>query len=400
MDGIVLLQAECKILLLFGLGMLLKKLQLTNAEADQFLSDLLMNVLMPMNIFVSFYQSMSLEELSTCGWLVPAGALVMAVVMLCARLIPASVPLARRRITEYCMLISNGSMVGIPLVESMYGPTGVFYANMFMVSTRILSNISGQYYFDTSSHGNGVKQGLKNFVRVLTGREFRGVLAHTFTYLGLYLPLIMAASVGEALILNKSFRGHGLFRTVCYTPVITSWVAAAVVWQWVLSGKYGLLNQMLAAVGIQGPAWLSSATWAMPGIVLASVWKDTGYYALMVLAALKSIDPGYYEAADLDGASGARKFFSITLPLISPTLFLLIVINIIYGLQVFDSVLIMTDGGPGGATTVFLERIYKYAFVQYKMGMASTYACILFVVLLLFTAVQFWMQKRWVNYDA
>lgn len=165
MDGIVLLQAECKILLLFGLGMLLKKLQLTNAEADQFLSDLLMNVLMPMNISVSFYQSMSLEELSTCGWLVPAGALVMAVVMLCARLIPASVPLARRRIAEYCMLISNGSMVGIPLVESMYGPTGVFYANIFMVSTRILSNISGQYYFDTSSHGNGVKQGLKNFVR-------------------------------------------------------------------------------------------------------------------------------------------------------------------------------------------------------------------------------------------
>ena len=165
MDGIVLLQAECKILLLFCLGMLLKKLQLTNAEADQFLSDLLMNVLMPMNIFVSFYQSMSVEELSSCGWLVPAGALVVAVVMLCARLIPASVPLARRRIAEYCMLISNGSMVGIPLVESMYGPTGVFYANMFMVSTRILSNISGQYYFDTSSHGNGVKQGLKNFVR-------------------------------------------------------------------------------------------------------------------------------------------------------------------------------------------------------------------------------------------
>ena len=165
MDGIVLLQAECKILLLFGLGMVLKKLQLTNAEADQFLSDLLMNVLMPMNIFVSFYQSMSVEELSSCGWLVPAGALVVAVVMLCARLIPASVPLARRRIAEYCMLISNGSMVGIPLVESMYGPTGVFYANMFMVSTRILSNISGQYYFDTSSHGNGVKQGLKNFVR-------------------------------------------------------------------------------------------------------------------------------------------------------------------------------------------------------------------------------------------
>lgn len=242
--------------------------------------------------------------------------------------------------------------------------------------------------------------GLDNFRRILTGREFPKVLLHTFTYLALYLPLIMLTSVGEGLILNKAFRGHGFFRTVCYTPVITSWVAAAVVWQWVLSGKYGLLNQMLAAVGIQGPSWLSSAKWAMPGIVIASVWKDTGYYALMVLAALKSIDPIYYEAASIDGAGGLRKLRSITLPLISPTLFLLIVMNVIYGLQVFDSVLIMTNGGPGGATTVFLERIYKYAFVQYKMGMAGAYSWILFALILAFTAVQFWLQKRWVNYDA
>ena len=242
--------------------------------------------------------------------------------------------------------------------------------------------------------------GLDNFRRILTGRELPKVLAHTFTYLGLYLPLILITSVSQALILNKSFRGHGLFRTVCYTPVITSWVAAAVVWQWVLSGKYGLLNQMLAAIGIQGPSWLNSARWAMPGVVLASVWKDTGYYALMVLAALKSIDPAYYEAASIDGAGGLKKLTSITLPLISPTLFLLIVINVIYGLQVFDSVLIMTDGGPGGATTVFLERIYKYAFVQYKMGMASAYSWILFALILIFTAVQFRLQKKWVNYDA
>ena len=242
--------------------------------------------------------------------------------------------------------------------------------------------------------------GFDNFRRILTGREFPKVLEHTFTYLGLYLPLILFTSVGEGLILNKTFRGHGFFRTVCYTPVITSWVAAAVVWQWVLSGKYGLLNQLLASVGIQGPAWLSSAKWAMPGIVIASVWKDTGYYALMVLAALKSIDPIYYEAASIDGAGSLRKLRSITLPLISPTLFLLIVINIIYGLQVFDSVLIMTNGGPGGATTVFLERIYKYAFVQYKMGMAGAYSWILFALILVFTAVQFWLQKRWVNYDA
>lgn len=242
--------------------------------------------------------------------------------------------------------------------------------------------------------------GLKNFTRILTGREFPKVMMHTFTYLVLYLPAILVMSVGQALILNRTFVGQKLFRTVCYTPVITSWVAAAVVWQWVLSGKYGLLNQMLAAIGITGPAWLSSAKWAMPGVVIAAVWKDTGYYALMVLAALKSIDGTYYEAADIDGAGPVKKLTAITLPLISPTLFLLIVINIIYGLQVFDSVLIMTDGGPGGATTVFLERIYKYAFNQYKMGLASAYSWVLFALILVFTAVQFWLQRKWVNYDA
>ena len=242
--------------------------------------------------------------------------------------------------------------------------------------------------------------GLKNFARILTGREFPQVLLHTLTYLGLYLPLILASSLGQALLLNRSFRGRAVLRTVFYTPVITSWVAAAVVWTWVLSGHYGLMNQALSLFGIKGPAWLSSRVWAMPGIVITSVWKDTGYYALMVLAALKSIDPALYEAAGIDGAGGARKFFSITLPLLTPTLFLLVVINVIYGLQVFESVLIMTDGGPGGATSVFLERIFKYAFRQYKMGMASAYSWILFLIILAFTLLQFRLQKRWVNYDS
>lgn len=242
--------------------------------------------------------------------------------------------------------------------------------------------------------------GFRNFERILTGTEFPKVLGHTLTYLGLYLPLILLTSVLEALILNHNFKGRGIFRAVFYTPVITSWVAAAVVWTWVLSGKYGLLNQLLETIGITGPAWLNSPDWAMPGVVLAAVWKDTGYYALMVLAALKSIDPTYYEAASIDGAGSFRKFRSITLPLLSPTLFLLIVINVIYGLQVFDSVLIMTNGGPGGATTVFLERIYKYAFKQYKMGMASAYSWILFIMIFILTMVQFALQKKWVNYDA
>ena len=242
--------------------------------------------------------------------------------------------------------------------------------------------------------------GLKNFTRILGGSEFPKVVQHTLTYLVLYLPMILIASLAEGMLLNHSFPGRGVFRAIFYTPVITSWVAAAVVWTWVLSGKYGLLNQSLAVIGINAPAWLDSKDWAMPGIVMAAIWKDTGYYALMVLAALKSIDPNYYEAAAIDGAGPGRRFFSITLPLLSPTLFLLVVINVIYGLQVFESVLIMTNGGPGGATTVFLERIYNFAFKQYKMGMASAYSWILFILILVFTLLQFKLQKKWVNYDA
>lgn len=288
---------------------------------------------------------------------------------------------ARRRATALFLL---PSMIGL-----------VMFCLVPMISSLVYA------FMDYDLLAGSMKYiGIKNFTRILGGKEFPKVLTHTLTYLGLYLPLILMTSVSQALILNQNFRGRGVFRAIFYTPVITSWVAAAVVWTWVLSGKYGLLNQMLQAIGIQGPAWLNSPSWAMPGVVLAAVWKDTGYYALMVLAALKSIDPGYYEAASIDGAGPFRRFLSITLPLLTPTLFLLIVINVIYGFQVFDSVLIMTGGGPGGATTVFLERIYKYAFKQYKMGMASAYSWILFAIIFVLTMIQMAMQKKWVNYDA
>ncbi len=289
----------------------------------------------------------------------------------------------------------KGRAAALLLAPSLIGV--VFFCLLPIVATLVFSVMD----YDLLMPMNTMKfVGLKNFTRILTGREFPKVLSHTFTYLILYLPAILITSMGEALILNHTFKGHTLFRTVSYLPVITSWVAAAVVWKWMLNGKYGLLNQILLIFGIEGPAWLSSKVWAMPGIVIAAVWKDTGYYALMMLAALKSIDRAYYEAAAIDGANPVRRFFSITLPLISPTLFLLIVLNIIYGLQVCDSVLIMTNGDPGGATTVYLERIYKYAFKQYKMGYAGAYSWILFFLIMVFTALQFWLEKKWVNYDA
>jgi multiple sugar transport system permease protein len=241
--------------------------------------------------------------------------------------------------------------------------------------------------------------GLKNFVRVLTGRELYDTGLHTLTYVVLYVPLVLVVSLFQALLLNRDFRGKSFYRIIFYTPVITSWVAAAAVWRWFLNGQFGAFNQLLGFIGIDGPSWLNDKDWAMPGIVIAAVWKDCGYFALILLAALKAIDKTYYEAADIDGAGFWRKLYAITLPLISPTLFLLVVMLIIGSLQVFDSVFIMTGGGPAGATTIFMERIYRYAFRMYKMGMASAFSWVMFVLILLFTLVQFWLQKRWVNYD-
>lgn len=241
--------------------------------------------------------------------------------------------------------------------------------------------------------------GLENYKELLTGQELYAVLSHTLYYMILYIPMILVTSLIVASLLNVELKGITFYKVLFYIPVITSWVAGAVVWKWILNSKYGFLNEWLAIIGIQGPNWLSDKVWAMPGVVIASIWKDTGYYALIFLAALKSIDKVYYEVADIDGANKWQKFLKITVPLISPTIFLVVILNVIGGFQVFDSVFVMTGGGPANATTVIVERIYRYAFKFYRMGLASAYSWILFAIILIATAVQFWLQKRWVNYD-
>lgn len=238
-----------------------------------------------------------------------------------------------------------------------------------------------------------------NYFSVFKSDEIWKALWHNLQYLLLYVPAIMATSMVIAILLNKDFKGRNIYRIIFYTPVITSWVASAVVWRWILSGKFGYINQALALIGIKGPAWLSNPDWAMAGIVIVAIWKDTGYYALFFLAALKSLDKTYYEAAEIDGARWFQKLFKITLPLISPTIFLILTYNIIAGFQVFDAVQIMTEGGPAGSTTVMVERIYNYGFEMYRMGYAATWSWVLFAIILLATLIQFKLQRKWVNYD-
>lgn len=242
--------------------------------------------------------------------------------------------------------------------------------------------------------------GLGNYKAILGGQEFWSVLGHTLYYIVLYIPLVFVASMGIALLLNKKKKGTMVFRVLYYIPVLTSWVAASLIWKWVLSPKYGILNQILAIIGITGPGWLTNEMWAMPGIVLASVWKDMGFYGLYLLSGLSAIDPTYYEAARIDGAGKMVTFFKVTLPLMTPSIFYCLIMSLINAFQLFPQVQIMTEGGPNGATQVMVERIYTYGFSYFKMGYASAYSWLLFIIIFVLTMVQMKLQNRWVHYES
>lgn len=242
--------------------------------------------------------------------------------------------------------------------------------------------------------------GLENFRTILTGSEFWQVLGNTLYYIVLYIPLMLISSLVVAQILSQAHRGVTAFRILYYIPVLTSWVAASLIWKTVLSPEYGALNNLLAMIGIDGPGWLLDEHWAMPAVVLVSVWKDMGFFGLILLSGMISIDRGYYEAAELDGAGPWKKFWKITLPLMSPSIFYVLIVSLINAFQLFPQIMIMTDGGPNGATQVMVERIYKYGFRYYRMGYASALSWILFVIIMICTVIQMKGQKRWVNYDA
>ncbi len=242
--------------------------------------------------------------------------------------------------------------------------------------------------------------GLENYGAILRSVEFWNVLGHTVYYIVLYIPLVLVMSLFIASILNRNMRGIGVFRVLYYIPVLTSWVAASLIWKWVLSPQYGVINQLLGYLGVRGPEWLTDKFWAMPAIVLASVWKDMGFYGLFLLSGLKAIDTGYYEAAQMDGAGKVRQFFSITLPLLTPSIFFCVIMALINAFQLFPQVQIMTEGGPNGATQVMVERIYTYGFKYFRMGYAAAYSWLLFVIIFVLTLVQMKLQKRWVYYES
>jgi len=241
--------------------------------------------------------------------------------------------------------------------------------------------------------------GFDNYTFLFTQDLPRKVFANTLYYTLINVPLNMTLALAVALLLNLQLRGVAFYRAIYFLPVISSTVAAALIWNWLYSPNFGPINYGLSAIGISGPPWLASTTWAMPAVILMSVWKGFGINMLIFLAGLQGIPQELLEASMIDGANRWQRFWRVTWPLLTPTTFFVLVISCIASFQVFEQVYVMTEGGPAYATTVLGLFIYLNAFRYNNMGYAAAVAYLLFALILVITLVQFRLQDRWTHYE-
>ncbi len=242
--------------------------------------------------------------------------------------------------------------------------------------------------------------GIKNYGELFTKDElFRQSLKVTIIYTVFSVPLRLAFALFVAVFLNRKIRALSYFRTVIYMPEVVSGVALAIMWLWIFNPEFGVLNSLLSKIGIQGPAWIFSITWALPSFILMSIWKIGGTMVIY-LAGLQGIPTQLYEAAEIDGANEWHKFWKVTLPMLSPVIFFTLIINMIGSFQIFAESFVMTKGGPGNATLFYVLYLYRNAFEYFRMGYASALAWILFLVILVFTLLIFRSSAWWVYYEA
>lgn len=240
--------------------------------------------------------------------------------------------------------------------------------------------------------------GWDNYVRMFTDDEaFLYSIRNTIAYTAVHVPGTMVLAFLVALLLNQKVPLMPLYRTLFYLPSVTSGVATVVLWVWILHPT-GLLNRALGLVGIEGPNWFGSTTWSLPGLVLMSFW-NIGTTMLIYLAGLQGVPQQLYDAAEIDGANALQRVRYVTLPMMTPSIFLTLVLGIIGSFQVFTAALVATEGGPGYSTLFVLLHIYYNAFRYFRMGYASAIAWVLFLIIMLFTALQFWLASRWVYYE-
>jgi len=240
--------------------------------------------------------------------------------------------------------------------------------------------------------------GFENYQYMLEDSYFTEALYNTFVFsLGVVIPTVMLG-LAFALLLHKNFAGSQLYRAVIFSPWITPTVAVSIVWSWVFETKSGLVNLLLAKVGIAPITWLESGDTAMTVVIIVTVWQAVGWTMLFFISALNKIPTSLYEASLIDGCSPLTRFIKITLPLISPTTFFLIIVNMINSVQAFDQFQILTQGGPSGSTRTLLYLFYQQAFEQYDMGPAAATSLIILAITGVLTLINTEMGKRWIYY--
>lgn len=268
---------------------------------------------------------------------------------------------------------------------------------IFTAGPMLASIVLSFYEYDFLTAPRWV--GLQNFSKAFTRDPlFWQSLKVTTAYSFVSIPLMLACGFLIALLMNQKVKGIYLFRTIYYIPTVLPSVAVAFLWTWILNPQFGLLNYFLRAVfGIKGPGWLASETWALPALIIMSLW-GVGGPMVIYLAGLQSIPEHLYEAAELDGADVFSKFRHITVPLMSPIIFFNLIMGIIGSFQVFTNAYIMTQGGPYYATYFYMLYLYDTAFRYFRMGYGSALAWVLFVVIFALTLSQFILSRRWVYY--
>jgi multiple sugar transport system permease protein len=293
------------------------------------------------------------------------------------------------------------SMENEPLVGLLFLLPSLLGCLVFYFFPVVFSLIISLFKWNLSIGANNLKfVGFQNYIGIFRDNIFTASLINTIIFtvstvvIGISISLILAVLIAKTAFLKNAIK------SMFFMPYISSIVAVSIVWMVLLQPSYGPVNQFLMSIGIQNPPkWFIDVHWALPSLIAMFIWQNLGYNVIVFAAGLSGISQDLYEAADIDGASGVRKFLAITVPMISPTTFFLSIMGIINSFKVFDQVQVITQGGPGTATSVLALYIYKEAFQFYQMGYASASAWVMLFIIFIVTVIQWKQQKGWVVYD-
>lgn len=294
--------------------------------------------------------------------------------------------LSKRKLVDY----GWGYLMIAPVTLGL----GVFYFYPFF-------QVMIDSFYNVGAFGKRDWAGLANYKKMLSDTLMWSTMANTFKYVLIIVPFTIIISLIVAVLLNTNIKGRSVFRVIYFMPAITMATAVAMVWRWIYNGDFGILNYVVSLFGGEAHRWLSDKATALLCISSVSIWMGVGFNMIILLAGIQGISRSYYEAAEIDGATGIQKFKGITLPLVTPTLFYVMTTTIISTFQTFDIIYMMIDTKSQAMkyTGSVVSYFYRNAFVFSKKGYASAIAVLLFLIIMLVTAIQMKMQKRWVNYD-